>query len=74
MSEVLQNDLCVEAMYHVTDETHNGEVETKLVKELADHNDKFDRQILKDEDDDCLVIDCGDSNLQDISFQNRIHP
>jgi len=48
------------AMYHVTDETDNGEVSTKLVKELADHNDKFDRQILKDEDDDCLVIDCGD--------------
>lgn len=45
-------------MHHVTNET--GEMEVKLVKELGDHNDKFDRQILKDEDDDCLVIDFGD--------------
>jgi len=47
------------SMWHVTDEGDEGaEIEPKLVKEL-EHGDKFDRQILKDEDDDCLVIDCG---------------
>ena len=38
-------------------------LETKLVKKLEKHGDRFDRQILKDEDDDCLVIDCGSSTL-----------
>lgn len=48
------------AMYHVTDDNENKELTTTLVKVLENHGDRFDRQILKDEDDDCLVIDCGE--------------
>jgi len=56
-NEALQKH--VPAMYHVTDDNAEKKLETKLVKKLENHGDKFDRQILKDEDDDCLVIDCG---------------
>jgi len=47
------------AMYHVTDDNADAQIVVKKVQEL-EHGQKFDRQILKDEDDDCLVIDCGD--------------
>lgn len=47
-------------MYHITDDNEEKELKVNKVKELENHKDKFDRQILKDEDDDVLVIDNGD--------------
>lgn len=46
-------------MYHVTDENESNTVQANLVKQLDNHDDKFERQILIDEDDDVLLIDYG---------------
>jgi len=45
------------ALYHVTDE--DGGMKVQKVKEIEDQKHKFDKQILKDEDDDVLIVDVG---------------
>jgi hypothetical protein len=45
------------ALYHVTDE--DGGMKVTCVKEIEDQKHKFDKSILKDEDDDVLIVDVG---------------
>jgi len=45
------------ALYHVTDE--DGGMKVTCVKEIEDQKHKFDKSILKEEDDDVLIVDVG---------------
>jgi len=45
------------ALYHVTDE--DGGMKVTCVKEIEDQKHKFDASILKEEDDDVLIVDVG---------------